>query len=223
MAEKYGVVPKKFTRAWWSYFGMYYKWYVIIPTAVIILVIGTVTSNIKMSKYDLTLTYAGPQYISATQQKEINAEFSTLCPDANKDGKKMLTLASITMNPESNDKEYLSNAVTMLQFALYDEQKYVYIIHKDFIPRFFGQNEASCAYAPVESWLTADAGNSELISARNTNYAISLKGSKLLEKWKIDLSDHYLLMRFAPKADAHEDEIKNYEAAKELANILIKQ
>lgn len=223
MAEKYGVIPKRFTKAWWEYFWTYYKWYVIIPAVVIILVIGTIITNIKMSKFDLVLTYAGPQYISATQQKEINNKLSLICPDANGDGKNLLTLASITMNPESNDKEYLSGAVTMLQFSLYDEEKYVYIIHEDFIPRFFGQNEAGCAYEPAKNWVVTDIGNVEMISARETNYGISLNGSKLLKEWNIDLSDHYLLMRFAPKKDAPEDEIRDYEAAKEFANILLEK
>lgn len=222
MAEKYGVVPKRFTKAWWEYFWMYYKWYVIIPAVVIILVIGTIITNIKMGSYDLMLTYAGPQYISATQQKEINEKLSSLCPDANGDGKNMLTLASITMNSESNDKEYLSSAVTMLQFSLYDEENYVYIIHKDFVPRFFGQNEANCAYEPVKNWLEADT-DAHMMSVRDTDYAVSLSGSKLFKKWNIDLADHYLLMRFAPDKDASENEIRDYEAAKEFANILLKK
>lgn len=223
MAEKYGIVPKRFTKEWWGYFWMYYKWYVIIPAVVAALITGAIITNIKMNKFDLTLTYAGPQYISATQQKEISKGLSMMCPDTNGDGEKRLTLASITMNLQSNDKEYLSSAVTMLQFALYNEEKYVYIIHKDFIPRFFGKNEASCGYAPVDRWLSTDAGDKEKLSVRDTDYAISLDNSNLLEKWGIDLTDHYLLMRFAPQKDANKYEIKNYESAKKFANILLKQ
>ena len=30
MAEKYGEIPPRFTRAWWNYFWYYYKWRVVI-------------------------------------------------------------------------------------------------------------------------------------------------------------------------------------------------
>lgn len=223
MAEKYGVIPKKYTKAWWAYFWTYYKWYVIVPIVLAVIITGAIIGNIKMNRIDLTLTYAGPQYISAIEQKEINEQFSTLCPDTNGDGKNMLTTASIAINYEDNDMEYLSSAVTMLQFALYDEEKYVYIMHKDVIPRFFGSNTVNCAYAPVDEWLTADIGDARMISAHDTNYGISLDGSKLFRQWDIDLTDHYLLMRFAPKENASKDEINDYESAKELANILLEQ
>ena len=50
MAEKYGVVPKRFTREWWDYFWMYYKWHTIAIAFVIIAVTVTIVQKINAPK-----------------------------------------------------------------------------------------------------------------------------------------------------------------------------
>ena len=64
MAEVYGEKPKKFTKKWWPYFWMYYKWHTISIVAIAVVIISTVMQCVTAEKYDLILTYLGRLHIS---------------------------------------------------------------------------------------------------------------------------------------------------------------
>lgn len=220
MAETYGKIPKKFTGEWWSYFWTYYKWWIIVPLLLIIVISSLIFSIWKMERYDLTLTYAGPHFFPNNHVKQISEELGKLCDDVNNDGEKLLTLANMTISVEDFDLEYRSSLMMSLQFALEEEEKYIFIIHKDFASRYLAQNERDCRYAPAKEWLTADIGDSKTLSAHGNDYGILLDESKIFEKWKCDLKDHYLLIRKKP---ADKKELPAYNAAIELANKLLEQ
>ncbi len=220
MAERYGEIPKKFTVKWWSYFWTYYKWWVIAPLSIIIAVAFLLNSIWKMERYDVTLTYAGPHFFPNNHVEQISEEFGKLCADVNNDGEKLLTLANMTISDKEIDLEYKSSLLMSLQFALEEEEKYIFIIHKDFASRYLAQSAKDCRYAPLEQWLTADITGSETLSAYGNDYGILLDKSKIFEKWKCDLKDHYLLIRKKP---ADKAELPAYNAAIKLANKLLEQ
>lgn len=218
MAEKYGEIPKKFTDKWWSYFWTYYKWWVIIPLVLILVVASLLRSIWQMESYDLTLTYAGPHFFPNNHVKQISEELGKLCDDVNNDGKKLLTLANMTISDEDIDLEYKSSLMISLQFALEEEEKYIFIIHKDFALPYLAQNEKDCLYAPAKEWLTTDAEHTDTLSAHGNDYGICLEGNKAFEQWNCDLKGHYLLIRKKP---ANKAELPAYNAAIKLANKLL--
>lgn len=218
MAEKYGEIPKKFTSKWWSYFWTYYKWWIIVPAMLIVTIVCLLNSILKMERYDVTLTYAGPHFFPNNHVKQISSDFGKLCEDVNKDGKKLLTLANMTISDEDFDLEYKSSLLMSLQFALEEEGKYIFIIHKDFASRYLAQSAQGCRYAPVNEWFTSDVSAFETLSAHGNDYGILLDGSDIFEKWNCDLKDHYLFIRKKPADNA---ELPSYNAAIKLANKLI--
>ena len=219
MAEKYGEIPKKFTSKWWSYFWTYYKWWVIVPAMLVVAVVCLLTSIWKMERYDVTLTYAGPHFFPNNHVKQISKEFGVLCEDVNKDGKRLLTLANMTISDKDFDLEYKSSLLMSLQFALEEEEKYIFIIHKDFAERYLAQDASRCRYAPLNEWFTGDKSKYETLSAHGNDYGIGLDESDLFEKWNCDLKDHYLFIRKKP---ADKAELPRYDAAIKLANKLLK-
>lgn len=218
MAEKYGNVPKKFTSKWWAHFWMYYKWWVIVPVTIIFIIICLIYYILKMGSYDLTLTYAGPHFFPNNHVEQISGELGKLCDDVNKDGEKLLTFANMTISTEDFDLEYKSSLMISLKFALEEEEKYIFIIHKDFALPYLAQNEKDCLYAPCGQWLTADIQAADTLSAHGNAYGICLEGNKVFKKWDCDLKDHYLLIGKKP---ADKAELPAYNAAIKLANKLL--
>ena len=220
MAEVYGEKPKRFTKKWWSYFWDYYKWYVVAGVFLLMIVLGLLHHRYQMSKYDLTLYYAGPHYFPANHVEEISEELGALCDDVNKDGEKFISFANLTISTEDFDPEYKSSMLITLQFALEEEEIYVYIIHKNFAPRYVAQTAKDSRYAPTKDWLTADVKNAKFLSAHNLDYGVSLDGYKLFEEWNFDPKDHYLLIRKKP---SDKDELPAYNAAIAFANKLLEK
>lgn len=218
MAEFYGTIPKKFTKKWWEYLWTYYKWYAI--GAVLLTVILTVflVGYFNSTKYDVTLTYAGPNYFTSQASYDVMDKYSPLCPDVNKDGESHLSFVDMALNMKDPDVEYKNAVITSLQFSLLEDENYVYILHKDIVPRFISRNADACLYAPVADWLSVDLGDAQMYNAHEINYGVRLSGSNILKDQGIDLSNHYLIIRKAPKS---KKELMRYKASIEFANKLL--
>ena len=90
MAEKYGTVPKKFTKEWWSWYWMYYKWHTIGVIFALFLVFLTFMESLTAEKYDLTLDVIECDWVSgagllikkeAMPEGYLNTDFFFGCED----------------------------------------------------------------------------------------------------------------------------------------------
>lgn len=64
MAEFYGEKPKRFSREWWPYFWLYYKWHTIGIAVALLIITTTVVDIINRERYDLEIVYLGSQHIA---------------------------------------------------------------------------------------------------------------------------------------------------------------
>ena len=92
---------------------------------------------------------------------------------------------------------------------------------KDAAELYIGDSEEECPYAPLESWAENTPEDAQFFSAHGINYGICLSDNKILEGYGIDLSDHYLFIRYYPRKDQLEKQLKGYEAAISLANKIL--
>ncbi len=223
MAEKYGELPEKFTKAWWGYYWEYYRWYVIIPLVIIVAVGLTIYAKVNETKYDTTLTYAANNFIIEEKEEDLTASLSKLCEDVDGNGEKSLFLSQIWIdnNAEQEDIEYARVMATKLQLSFAVDEKYIYIMDKDAAELYVGELEEECPYAPLETWAKNIPENAQLFSAHGKNYGICLSDNKLLEGYGMDLSDHYLFIRYYPRKDQLKKQIKGYEGAITLANKIL--
>ena len=223
MAERYGDIPEKFTKAWWEYFWEYYKWYVIVPLIIIIAIGTTIYGKLTAPKYDLTLTYAANNIIESENEEILTSNLSKLCDDVDENGEKSLFFTQLWIkdNPSQGDIEYARASATKLQLSFAEDQKYIYIMDNEAAQLYIGQLKEECPYAPIERWAKNIPEGTEIFSAHGVNYGISLAGNKLFEGYGIDLSDHYLIMRYYPRKDQMKKQLKGYEAAVNLANRII--
>lgn len=223
MAEKYGDLPEKFTKAWWGYYWEYYKWYVIIPLVLIIAVGATVYVKLTEPKYDLTLTYAANNIISPEDEQKLSGKLSEICEDVDKNGEKSLFFGQllINSNPSQEDIEYSRATATKLQLSFAEDEKYIYIMDKEAAQLFIGTTPEESPYAPVENWAENLPEDTEFFTAHGINYGVSLSGNKFFEGYGIDLDNHYVIIRYYPRKDQLKKQLDGYKAAINLANTII--
>lgn len=75
MAEKYGTIPKRFTKDWWSYFWDYYKVHTLVTVGIIAAIIITIIQVRSTPKYDLYVTYVGDMYLTDEKQAAFRKAF----------------------------------------------------------------------------------------------------------------------------------------------------
>lgn len=222
MAEKYGTIPPKFTKAWWEYFWMYYKWHTII-TALIIIVIGTtVYQKVTAPKYDITLMYAGADMYSEEAAMKIEDTLSPLCADVDENGEKALLFEQLNINlADQSDGEYMMAMLTKLQLSLAEDDVYLYIMDKDIARYNMGDDTENAIFAPLSDWLTADLVGKETYSVKGIDYGIKLDDCAFFNENGIDFKDRYLFLRYYPRKDQMNRQLAGYEASIKLANQIL--
>ncbi len=222
MAEKYGTVPPKFTKAWWEYFWMYYKWPTIIISFIIIAIGTTVYQKITAPKYDVTLMYAGKNIYTEEEVLKIEETLSPLCTDADENGESALLFSQLNIDLENQSGgEYLMAMVTKLQLSLAEGDVYLYIMDKDTAQYCMGDDTENAIFAPLSDWLTADLADMETYSIKDIDYGIKLDDCAFFSENGIDFKDQYLLIRYYPRKDQIERQLAGYEASIKLANQIL--
>ena len=85
--ERYGTVPKKFTKDWWPYFWDYYKWRVIGIALAIVIIVVTCVQCATREKYDFHILYTGRMTFSDNHVETIQNALNERIEDVDGDGK----------------------------------------------------------------------------------------------------------------------------------------
>lgn len=221
MAERYGTIPQKFTKEWWEYFWMYYKWHTISIFFAVVIIGFSVYSTITAEKYDLTLTYAGGSHYSEETIQKLEDTLSPLCKDIDENGESSIFLSQLDIDFESQDYEYLSAMLTKLDLIFAEDETYLFILNKDSAERYKGESADKAAFAPLADWLTTDISDMNTYSAHGEHYGVDISNLKIFKDLGMDMTDHYLFMRYYPRKDQEKKQLKGYNAAIELANKIL--
>ena len=223
MAEKYGTIPKKFTKAWWEYFWMYYKFHTISIVVVVLAVGFTAYQNLTAEKFDTVLTYAGGNYYSEDVVTKLHQALSPLCDDLDENGEKSLGFSQYHLTEEITDPEYAYAASTKLMLTIAEDEAYIYIMDKGVAQRYIGKDMDSCVFAPLKDWITTDISGKETFSAHDIDYGIELSDCKLINGIGADFSGQYLFIRYYPREDRIKQQLEGYNSAIALANKILSQ
>ena len=223
MAEKYGTIPPKFTKAWWEYFWMYYKWHTIITAFVIIAIVSTVYQTLTAPKYDVTLMYAGKNMYNEETSMKIQEVLSPLCVDADENGEKALLFSQLFIDfTNHSDVEYLQAILTKLQISLAEDDVYLYVMDKDIAQYCMGNDTENAVFAPVSDWLDADITDKETYNVNGIDYGVSLDECAFFGGNDIDyFKNHYLFLRYYPRKDQIKRQLAGYKASTKLANQIL--
>ncbi len=222
MAEKYGTIPPRFTKAWWEYFWTYYKGYVIAIALVLILAVVTVFQTINKPRYDITMLYAGSLMFPEDVTDTIIEKASPLCEDVDGNGEKSINFSQLNMN--SDDLEYSSAMSQKLYLTLAAEDVYLYILDSDTVAPYLEDTPDESVFITLDEWYEKDLPEDAVFSHNGSKYGIKITECEIFkeiqEKYNADFSNTYLFMRYYPRDDQKE-QVDGYNAAKKLAVRLI--
>ena len=221
MAEKYGQIPKRFTKEWWKYFWAYYKVHTILVTIIVLALLATLIGKLTAPKYDLQINYAGHSEFLDSYIESSEKRLSYYCPDVNQNGESLLKL-NIYSFPEDDsiDPEYTMAMLTKFTLSIGEEDIFLYVMEKDFLESYMISESNHASFAKVSDWCNMPVAPDKTLEFGGNAIAVSLDGSDIMRKSGVPTDETYLLVRYAPRADQKDQEAA-YKKAVEFANEIL--
>ncbi len=223
--EKYGEIPKRFTKKWWEYFWDYYKIHTIATVVAVIAIASTITQCVNQVEYDLSVVTAGLPMLSQKADENFCSALSELCEDIDgKDGTNVY-ITQIPIGVEGIDPEYEATLMQSFLIELGFGEGYIYLFSKDCADSYLNRDDVEDSFMPVSDWgvVDADMSGKRILLYMGEPYALSMEGNSYLEDSGIDTSDCYMMMRY-PRYNEKDDEqaLKRFENAKKAAQAILK-
>ncbi|MCD8390743.1 MAG: hypothetical protein LUD03_02750 [Firmicutes bacterium] len=210
MAEKYGTIPKRFTKEWFDYVWTYYKWHIMGPIFVIIFVIVTAYQCTHKAQYDINITYAGGKIFSDAQVEMIESEAANYADDVNGDGKVLVNFQQINFSNTAGSEETDYNLQMKLDLQLQTKSSYLYIWDKDETDLMLARDAIDRVYVPVEDWAQSDVSDRLYSVDGGTAYAVYIGESESVKALGINTDDLYLVLMQNNTGEASDEEYANY-------------
>lgn len=222
MAEKYGVVPKKFTKEWWPYFWMYYKWHTIVAAFVLICVGVTIQQCATSPKYDLTATYVGTSGFSEETQNSVSEYIAQYTADIDGNGKSLPFFQQLVITENNQDAQYNYAMSTKLMLEFQNDCSYLFLMDSTYAENMLKPGSSyDGSFVPVSEWASGGVETDRLYPAEGTAFAVNLKDTNFAKSLNLGDRDIYIAVRCESKDD--EKNKQAFDNSKEIANELIKK
>ncbi len=218
MAEVYGEKPRRFTREWWPYFWLYYKWHVIITVLVCLFLGIGITQCVKSEKFDLTVVYSGGRYIPDTEVEKIEEIVSRYVDDIDGDGKQNVFFEQLNVSSDKSDMQYNSAMQTKLLVEMQSNEAFIYIMDGDRMREILDNPNVCEAFVPVKEWAQDNVDEELMYGSDGEMRAVSLRNSRALTEAGIKCDDLYVFIM----ENVSEKGSRYYENDVKIANELIK-
>ncbi len=187
MAEKI-VLPKAFTKEWFSYVWDYYKYHILIGIAVIVLAVYTVIEISTDVKYDANINYVSTDTITQESADYITDACKEICFDLDGNEEVNISLSQLNFTEENaKDASMYSALMNKLMATFATEEEYIYIVDEKMMANIINTQSTEGLFLPINKW----AGT----KSADDVYGISLANSSILKKIGIDASDKYIMIR----------------------------
>lgn len=220
MAEVYGVKPKIFTREWWPYFWMYYKWHTIGIVFAAVCIISFTIGCITKTKYDLIMTYAGGTPWQTGVSEALAEQLSEVITDADGNGQKNMLVETVVMDNTGTDVTLNYNLQVKVDIEMSQEIYNLYLFDGDEMKLMLGREEANLVFTPVSDWAEVEVPEDKLYSKDGVAYAVSVEDNAYLKNLGVPTKGLYMLVR--NKVNESELCKKSYDGAVAAANAILK-
>ncbi len=218
MAEKYGVVPPKFTKEWWPYFWEYYKVHTIVIAFIIIAVVTTAVQCAGREKYDLNVTYGGKLSFDTELTPKLEEEFEKYIDDVDGNGEKNVFFQAMTISGLQGYEQYDYALETKLQLEFQMENSFIFLLDKTQMDTLMKMDSAGETFTPVSEWAD-NVDESRLVKADDGKaYAVDISDSKIFADCGLPSEGTYALLKLNLKPE----EKAAYESSKKLLREIIK-
>ena len=222
MAEKYGTIPPKFTKAWFGYVWTYYKWHIIGPLAVIAFIAVTIYQCTHRPQFDVEMIYAGHVVFSQAQVEEIPLGLAKYVDDVNGDGENNVFFQQINFSDDPGMEEMDYNMQMKLDLQFQRGETFLFMYDKAEADMMISRESADMIYVPVNEWADTMPSEDKLYMKDGVPYAVSLANNQKVKDAGINTDDIYLALRIDYRDEKGEFTAK-FENAKKLANALISE
>ncbi|MBQ3537237.1 MAG: hypothetical protein IJA39_01540 [Clostridia bacterium] len=222
--EKYGTVPKRFTKLWWEYFWDYYKWHTIATVFVAVLVLVTAVQCVTQTKYDMTITIAGDKYLSEEQKDGLSSALGDIIADCDANGEKNVFLQTLDMGAESanSDPQYQMAVSTKLMLEFTAGESFMFILSKDLMNQYLNSDGSESMFIPVSEWAKEEVPDELCSKSGGVAYGVNLKESAYFASQNIDMTDMYLVVcTYRADSKKGEEQEIQLENSKTAASFLI--
>lgn len=219
MAEKYGTIPKRFTKKWWEYFWDYYKIHVIVVVCIILAVVITVKQIMDRPKYDFEITYSAENGLTDDIVENIKNAIKPMVDDYDDNGKVDIKIDQHLFDNNDSDGEMRAAKITKLQLEMVDCDSLIYIFDKGKAKYLIDFDAAEGAFSSVYDWVEGDIDEEKVYKYYGRFYAMSLKDSKILKDAGVDCENLYISLLAPYNVDKDSEK---YIAAVKIINELIK-
>lgn len=195
MAEKYGEVPKIFTKKWWEYFWDYYKVHTIVIVIAIIAITMAVYKAATAPKYEFNIAYSAEANIPTDTEEMFRKKLSEYVTDSNGDGEDGVVIHQNTFLSGMEDAQAEQTMILRMQLEATDKDTIVYIISEDKLKYMIDAPEMKGVFLSVEEWLDSDVSEDKLYKSNGKACAMRINGSKMLEQYGIYSDNLYIAVR----------------------------
>lgn len=221
MAEHYGVKPKMFTKEWWPYYWMYYKWYTITAVAIVAFIVMIIYDCVTKEKYDLKITYYGSNAYLSEMWEELDATLEEYIEDIDDNGEKNILMIPLVMSDKSEDMQMSQAAYTQYTMSFTDTLSYLYIYDQAQLDILIDEDIVNGTFLTTDKWLKSDVSEDSIVYGKNSKpYAISLKDSKIINSVGLNGEDLYVLVKDDTQNPKQDEKVR--KNAFIVANELIK-
>lgn len=223
MAEHYGVVPKRFTKEWWPYYWMYYKWPTIGTAFALALIIVTVVQCAARERYDVNVNYTGEAVFAPETARKVEEVLSEYIEDADGDGVKNVFFQQLNLSNTSGSEELDYALQVKHDLELSEDTSYLYMYDKAEAELMLERDSADDVYLPIDEWLDGAAPDTEdgvLCSKSGTPIAVLASSSALLEGAGMNTEGLYIAVR--RNYSDEEFNLAAYRSAAAMANAILK-
>ncbi len=221
MAEVYGIKPKIFTKDWWPYYWMYYKWHTIAILFIAMLVVIGVVSCVRKINPDLGVVYCSGKYYDETAWDAVEQAINADIDDINSDDETHTIIMPLVFN-DADEYAEQNYALSIKHTASFTEKtNYVYIYDKEFVEANIMNEDADVTFHTTDKWLNVDVAEDRVVYGYDGKpYAVSLKDSAMLNAAGIDGADLYVLIKYDTDSPYRNEQA--YDNAVIAANNMIK-
>ena len=223
--ERYGTIPKRFTKEWWDYFWYYYKWRVIFILVAVIFLAITCTQCAMRIDYDMKISYVGSNYYYEQNLKTFTDALVPIIDDKNGDGKKYVQV--VQMNVADADSpnagsEYNSAMMSKEAVEIHAGETYMFIMNKQETDRILSQDGAANVFENMSELITKQIPEDKLVYKDGVPYAVNISGNKFLADNGFFNEDVYMLIRRVRAKDENDEKEKiAYNNAVKVANTIL--
>ncbi len=189
MAEHYGVVPKKFSKEWWPYFWMYYKWHTIAIVFVVLSVLITAVQCATREKFDINITYAGTGTLQDETLEKFAQMIEPIIDDVDGNGEKNVFVHQMNFANQPQTAEWDNTLRSKLDMELNNETSFIFIYDKTMADERMNQSHADEIYLPVSEWAGGVPDEMCIKTADGVARAVCLKNSRMLAELGIVKAD----------------------------------